>query len=245
MSSIENYVNLPSLSDYRELLDKYHAFAVAQPLIKAIREHTFVDKNYGTGYYFTRNADEKPDKIAVIFPDGHVSSQSGKFTILGLRVTLQLAYNKNYTMLKNCRMVTNTAYVWNGKINKAVKSTRTAPIVTFGKIDYVWLNKEECEKGIQNTMRLISVTLLANAKPFDENGETNDYGSNATIEIRRQCEKEALRYATTEEKSMLVKVRLSSEDGYEKAEPILQIPVKKTDEDKNYDDWNGLYSDLE
>lgn len=116
--------------------------------------------------------------------------------------------------------------------NNLVKTTSTAPVVTFGKKKYIWLNKDECENGKEKTMSLVSLELIARAKPFDKDGKTNDYGSEAAKDLRQQCEDEALKFATDEEKKLLVKVRLSEKDGYEKAEPILKKEFEKTNDEK-------------
>ena len=223
MATIENYVNLPSEADWEEIMTKFPAFASASLSAKAKKDLAFENSDYKAGYYFTRTAlPGSSDGVKYVGTDGDLRWTRSYNYDTGLRVALQIIYNPECNLVKGCKKVSRTAEIWDKKKGDTVKTTSKAPVVTFGKKEYIWLNKDECENGTEKSMRLVSLELIAGAKPFDKDGNTNDYGSDATKELRQQCQDEAFEFATEEEKTMLVKVRLSKEDGYEKAEPILE-----------------------
>ncbi len=233
MAAIENYVNLPSEADYQEIIKKFPAFASASLSAKAKKDGAYENSNHKAGYYFTRTASpDSSHEVQAVLDFSSLFCDGSRLYGVGLRVALQIIYNPDNSLVKSCKEVSRTAEVWDKEKRKFVKTTSKAPVVTFGKKDYIWLNKDECEKGKEKTMRLISLELIARAKPFDKTGSTNDYGSEAAKELREQCQDEALEFATREEKKLLVKVRLSEKDGYEKAEPILKKEFKKTNDEK-------------
>jgi len=108
--------------------------------------------------------------------------------------------------------------------------TSKAPIVKFGGKECIWLNKEECENGKDKTMKLWTLELIDKAVPFDREGNHNDWGK--AIELQEQCERELVNGCTKEELDMLVTVKMSSVDGYEKVEPILDNKAELSLEEK-------------
>jgi len=97
--------------------------------------------------------------------------------------------------------------------------------VKFGGKECIWLNKEKCESGKDKTMKLWTLELIDLAMPFDRKGKHNDWGK--ATELREQCESELIAGCTKEELDMLVTVKMSSVDGYEKVEPILEKKNEK------------------
>ncbi len=233
MATIENYVNLPSEADWEEIMTKFPAFASASLSAKAKKDLAFENSDYKAGYYFTRTAlPGSSDGVKYVGTDGDLRWTRSYNYDTGLRVALQIIYNPECNLVKGCKKVSRTAEIWDKKKGDTVKTTSKAPVVTFGKKDYIWLNKDECENGKEKSMRLVSLELIARAKQFDKDGNTNDYGSEEAKELRQQCQYKAFEFATEEEKAMLVKVRLSEEDKYEKAEPILKTKQEKTHSEK-------------
>ncbi len=84
--------------------------------------------------------------------------------------------------------------------------------VTVGGIEYIWLNKNECEKGASYLMDLISFCKW-NAVPYSNKPGQCDY-SEAT-RLQAQCEQVALRNCNEEEMMLLQKVTLKQKDNYE------------------------------
>ncbi len=234
MAIIENYANLPSVADYNEIKEKFPAYTVAVCSEKARKDELLdTDSLDNIGTYFTRSASpESPKGVMSVSYGGNLDYFLSIRRSAGLRVALQTTYNPESSLVKSCKEVSRKSGLLNTETRMLTETTSTAPIVLFGKKPYIWLNKDECEHGTEKTMRLVSEELLARAVSFDKKCETNNYGSEAAAEIRSQCEEEALEFATEEEKSMLVKVRLSDKDGYEKAEPILETKHEKMDVEK-------------
>ena len=101
------------------------------------------------------------------------------------------------------------------------KVTSTAPIITLENgTKCIWLNKDECEKGEDKTIQLWTLDLVEKAEPFAENGDHNDWAK--AEKLHNQCERWVENNLSDEEKAMLVPVEMSSEDGYDKATPILE-----------------------
>ena len=237
MVTIENYVNLPSVADYQEIIKKFPAFASASLSEKAKKEDAYKENYYKAGYYFTRTAlPGSSHTVKYVDCGGHLFWISSNNTDAGLRVALQIIYNPECNLVKGCKEVSRTAEIWDEEKIEIVKTTSKAPVVIFGNKPYIVLILEECvkkyKKGNTAIMRLVSLELIARAKLFDRDEKTNDYGSKAAKELRQQCEDEALEFATEEEKKMLVKVSLSEKDGYEKAEPILKTKQEKINPEK-------------
>ena len=153
-------------------------------------------------------------------PNGNCGWRDQCDTYIGLRVSFQLIYNPENSIAKSCKTKTQTSSVWDGYEHKV---TDEAPIVMFGGKECIWLNKEECGSGKDKTMKLWTLELVDCAKPFYKNGKEtshNDFGK--AKELLEQCESALVEGCTKEELDMLVTVKMSKEDGYEKAEPILE-----------------------
>ncbi len=232
MATIENYVNLPSMADWKEIMTKFPSFASAPLSEKAKKEGASEEYYYNTGYYFTRTAlPASFSKVESVREEGFLHWDDSYNDHAGLRVALQVKYDPDSCVMKSCEKVSRTAKVYSYETCRVMETTSVAPVVMFGKKPYIVLNLEECieqhSKGNLAIAKLVSVESIACAKPFDKTGCSNDYGCEAAKEIRQQCQDEALEFATKEEKKLLVRVRLSKEDGYEKAEPILKTVIKE------------------
>ncbi len=236
MATIENYVNLPSVADAKEILRKFPAFFTAPLSKKAYRQgawEEYISPKCANGTYYTRGpVVEKGSRIFSVYGGGPLLNDLVSYCDFGLRVVLQLFYNPASTVVKDCKTKFRTGLIWDKENGKSIETSGEAPVVKYRGIEYLWLNKDECEAGSEKTMRLVSVECLARAESFDYYGRTNDYGSPAAERIRKQCEKEAFaKHATPEEEKLLAKVQLSEKDGYETATPILDKPPKTIDRD--------------
>lgn len=152
-----------------------------------------------------------------------------------LRVALQLKYNPECKIVKDCKVVERAQWVFdseNGTIYSSEGKNRffqsSAPIVTFGKKEYIWLNKKECERGVDKTMKLWSLKVLERAVPFSRKNYrgNNDFGK--ATELHAQIDRVAKEDCTEEELAMIVPVRMSDKDGYATAKPVLgKVKVKE------------------
>lgn len=213
---------LLSAEEYDLLKKKFPAFASAFVSDKAKAQGAYVDSDYeGKGHYPLRTA---ADPYSLIF-FGHSSGMrvfySSSSNSAGLRVALQVIYNPECDVVKSCKNEKRTTLVCNENNGQDENVTSEAPIVIFGKIKYIWLNKEECEAGTAKTMQLVSLDLLERAVPLDINGFHNDYA--LAEALRGQVNRIAKENCTKEELDMIVPVAMSKEDGYAKATPITEL----------------------
>lgn len=105
------------------------------------------------------------------------------------------------------------------------KVTHTLPMFMFGDKPCIWLNEQEILKKIDKTMLCWSLEIVDCAKPIDRTNSHNNYGkATATQNQYHQLLKQD---CTEEEWAMVVPVKLSEEDGYEKATPILDRQVNE------------------
>ncbi len=216
----------------RKLKEKFRAYSSADLSERAAEEGAW-KSDFGTSWYYTRSARAKSSSyVLCVYDDGapyDIGLTSG--TDGGLRVALQIAYNPECDIVKNCKEQTRTAKIWNETLTRVGKVTSTAPIVAYGKNEYVWLNKEECEKGTAKTMELVSVKLLAKTVAFNKKEYNNDFAK--AVELQQQCLTVATEKCTEEEKTMLVEVVMSDKDNYNSAKPNLEKEEEK--EEKTID----------
>jgi len=216
---------IPSAMEYKKYFKKFRAIMGAKLSIKA-KEHKAweCDKYCDKGYFLMRTPlVDSTSHIAVGGGGGVLCWDLSYRTTAGLRVAFRLKYDTKSSVVKSCRMLKQTSLVYeNNEQCEAVEKgkkyevTSAVPIIIFGGKECIWLNKEECENGQNETMELWTLELLDCAKPFYKD---NDFGN--AIELQKQCYKELTIGCNDEELNMVVGVKMSKEDNYEKVEPII------------------------
>lgn len=221
-------VYLPSTLEYHKYSKKFMAFIVAEISKKAKRQGAFGNKDYNNnGYYFFRSAHTGTSHSTINVAYG---SSTGTYewydcdnSRAGIRPMFQLIYNPESRVVKSFREIYKTTSIWDSRGMKK-EITGKAPIVIFGGKEYVWLNKEECENGIETAMVCWSLELPERAVPFDKSRTHNDFAK--AKELRVQAERIVKENCTKEELLMLVAVRMTKTDNYEKVEPVLKNVIK-------------------
>ncbi len=213
-----------SVRDLERLLEKFPVFASAELTDKAREQGAFENKGTKTGWYFTRNKAENGWVIYVGFYGGLVSYSPAN-TDTGLRVGLQVWYNEESAVVKSEREEKRKAIVWDKKSKNKKRLVGRAPVVKFGGIDYIWMNKEDCKAGVAKTMDLISLNLIARAKQFGSTDCDNNYDE--ANNLRGQSEDLVLEGCTDEERAMIVPVDITSADNFMSATPVLAQVEKK------------------
>lgn len=183
--------DVPSINDVKEILKKFPAFVIAPLSQKAIDSGTISYKKDVFGNEHGMFCILAPN----LWGEGLRTASAAGDTFYpvyvndtGIRPSIQVIYNAESEIVKSCRIVEKTTKTENDEV------TSKAPVVTFAKKDYIWLNKKECENKSEKTMRLISTEVQAKANVEFE-----------TKTFAERCEEEVLEFATEEEKSMLVK----------------------------------------
>ncbi len=225
MAEIKLMVYPVSEIEQKGILKKFPAYASAKLSERAQKEGCWKNATYGTGWYFTRSAlmDSSP-RVLCGFDDGDLLYRHNYCDHGSVRIALQIIYNPESNVVKSCEMKTKTELIFNRDSAQMEKVTTTAPIVVFGKKEYVWLNKEECENGTAKTMELVSVKLLARSVPFDKDGKSTDFAK--AVELQKQYFDVATENCTEEELEMLVPVVMNDKDNYNSATPILETEKK-------------------
>lgn len=218
MAVIKAKAYIPGAREQDLLFGRYPAFASADVSEKAKEQDVYRDySNKGVYYLRTTLPWKSSTPVDFVSSDGsHLIDMSLNY-VPGLRVGLSLNYIPQSEIVSNCKKIKRTAWVYNETAGEDItklskKETSKAPVVTYGGIEYIWLNKKECEKGESAVMQLISVDILCKAEPFTAKGNKSDYAT--AVDLRAQCEKVAFENATEEEKAMVAEVIMSSNDGY-------------------------------
>lgn len=236
ITTIKTKAYIPSATEYDKYFSRFRAFMGARLSQKAKEKGAWKSYDYDKGYFFMRSA-LSGSSIRVWYGYDY-GTRGWSFTCMtdaGLRVAFQTIYDPKSSLVKGSRKVTQKSLVYdengkseyteNGEIKKV---TSTADIVKIGGIDCIWINKEECENGTAKTMEFWTLDLIDKAEPFAEKGNHKDYAK--ATKLQEQCWTALTKNFTEEEKAMLVEVEMSSEDGYEKATPILEMENKIEDE---------------
>lgn len=224
MAEFEILVYQISVKDLEKLLEKFPVFASAELSEDARNQGAYENKGTGTGWYFTRNKAENGWVIYVGFCGGLIAySPSNPDT--GLRVGMHYEYDENSEVLKTLHEAKRKGYVWDPKIKTKKLVKGKAPVVTIGKIDYIWLNKEECEAKETNMMELVSLKLITKAVPFSQSDWNNNYDEAQAL--RKQSEFVALFNCTAEERAKIVPVVISSRDNFMSVTPVSKTIEKK------------------
>lgn len=228
MAKIELKAYIPSEEEYNKYCDKYRTFMGAGIGDKRI-DGVYINEYFNNGAYFLRNAtapeneDTKYKFVLSVLASGLTEYEFAVQEELGLRIAFTAKYDKQSSMVLNAYEVEKTARIDDGfhdDIDDVLMDTSYAHIVTFGGKEYIWLNKDECEKGDSKTMECWSLNLVARAVPFNKDNSHNDFAK--AEKLIRQCERVLTENCTDEELSMIVPVEMSDEDNYQKATPILE-----------------------
>ena len=185
-------------------MQKFPAFASADLSTMAKFQGAFESEGFKEkGYYFLRTpAESSYDEVEAVFPDGSCRTTGAFGVSAGLRVSVSLLYVADSIATRSCREVTKTSKV---KINNVIKEiTSTAPVIKYGEVDYIWLNREECENGSSKVMECVSLELVERAEPLDKN--YNVFGNSK--EFLQQCYRAVFDTVTDYEKLLCVEVKL-------------------------------------
>lgn len=219
MADLKLLIYQISAKDLEKLLEKFPVFASAELSDEARTQGAYENPGTKTGWYYTRNKAENGWVIYVGFCGGLISySPSNPDT--GLRFGMLYEYEGEGEILKTLHEVKRKGIAWDPKTKTKRFLKGKAPAVTVGGIDYIWLNKEECEAGQSRVMELVSLKLVAKAKPFGGLGSTNNYDE--ADELRNQSEFLALYNCTPQEKAKIVPVMVSRQDNFMTATPVFE-----------------------
>lgn len=145
-----------------------------------------------------------------------------------VRPALRILYNQKSWLVRNMNLEKRTSlvrvnedksiYLNNGiedSIYPRTEITSEAPIVMFGGKTYIWLNKEECERGQERTMRLLSEKGHDMALPFDcdQNRQSTDLAD--ALPLLMQYDQVAYESCTDYESEAAYPFILTSRDNYE------------------------------
>ncbi len=224
MAEIQLKVYPISIMQVRKLREKHPTFAGADVSIRAEREGV-TRTWYRYSSFYTRNAyKNSPYYVTIGTLDGKLHEATTTQSDNGLRLSLHIVYNAESDIVKNHKQLSKKAIVWNKRTGKGEPVTSTAPVVVYGKKEYIWLNMEECEIDKAKTMELVSVKLLAKSAPFNRDTNSSDFAN--AVELQKQCFDVATENCTEEELSMLVPVVMSDKDNYNTATPIFETEKK-------------------
>ena len=219
--SINVDVSIPTFQQFNKYFEKFRAFMPAQTSAKAKEQGAGTNPDTGNGWYFL--CEPYPgysEFMRVIASAGVCVPYISSDNIAGLRVAMQLKYQKENPILKTCAPLTREAKVWedpNGteysKQGQYTTITSTAPIITFGKKEYIWLNQEDCESGNATEMDCWSLDLLERAVPIDVEGKHNNILQ--ANELLQQADNAVKGDATPEELAMLVRTTVNRTQNYD------------------------------
>ena len=224
MADLKLQIYQISVRDLEKLLEKFPVFASAELSDAAKKQGVYASKETQTAWYFTRNASENGWVIYVGYTGGLISYAASN-PDTGLRVGLRVLYNSDSAVVKSLHFAKRKGIVWDPKTQTKKIMAGKAPVVTFGKIEYIWLNQEDCELGVAKTMELVSLKLLAKAVPFSINGRNNYEDA---VALREQSKDVALKSCSSEELAMIVPVYMSNADNYMSATPVLTNAQEKS-----------------
>ena len=218
--------HLPSINDLRICNKKFEAFTSASASQTALEQGLTVNERTNNASYFLSNSTTLEPGMAIICNhDSLTLFASTHSNDNGLRVAMQLIYDPDSTIVKSCVEVEKTTKIRDSYSSSQYKTvTSKAPVITFGKKQYIWLNKEECENNSERTMRCISLELVEKAVPFSEKSN-NDFVK--AHKIHSQCERVVTEDCTLEELEMLVSVKMNNKDRCRTAEPIFTKKQEK------------------
>ena len=228
MTTLKLDAYIPSKGEYKKYFTKFRAFMSADVSENAKEEKAFCSSEFkGKGWYRLRSpVSSSADSIYCGDECGCLNYESYDDLFAGLRVAFKIIYNPNSNLVKGCRTEKRTTLVYKKAKKNTINVTSSAPIVRFGGKDCIWLNKEDCESGKSKEMELWTLDLIERAVPFDREGKTDDFAK--ATELIAQCDRVLKENCTKEELKMIIPVKMSSEDNYEKTTSIISIMKNKT-----------------
>lgn len=210
MSTLKQLARVPSYTLIKLLREKYPAFVPARVTKSAKEQGANLVTKQGNGYFVTSSSYDEGygDQVFYVEDDGRFVVDYGSAPGCGLRVAFGCIYNSESRVVQSCKYVTKKQESYLDHMKEC-----TAPVVRFGRKEYIWLNMEDCESGKDKVMMLINLRMGRKAVPFSEENDYNDYAR--ATKLHNQAEEDVLEFATEEEKAMIVPMILTSEDGYE------------------------------
>ncbi len=140
----------------------------------------------------------------------------------GLRVGIHPMYDAKSKVVASKKNITRI----DGIEDEAITSTGT--VVTFGGIDYLWLNEEQCENGEEKLMDLASVGIVArDRKRWGHCLDGYDWDDIERESFRELSEQVVLAGCDEDEMALLQEGMLLKEEGYETWHPISAKKQKK------------------
>lgn len=221
------------VSEIKEIKERFPSYASANVTGKA-KDSGVERVMCGTGDYVTRCAyvfDSEDaalyDYDCIAFADefGELDGAEVECGIWGIRASVQILYDEKSKVVASCKQKERTAFVHNDETNRIEKVSSVAPIVMFGKKEYIWMNIEECKANDSPVMRLVGVKIIDGYYPV--NDPLCDKYSNLE-ELQDWCFEAVTEFCSDEEKKSIVSVVMTDEDNFESAKPILE-KVEKQD----------------
>lgn len=224
---------IPSLTEYKNFGRKFPAFLSAKPSKEAIKKGVWQSSVYdGNGYY--------PLRTLAYSSNFYFCDKNGSYNLTlpsydpmnsGVRIAFQIKYSPDLKILSTLKKTTKSSKIYNEESKQDEFYTGVAPVIEFGGNKFIWLNKEKCENYEQENMILWSLELLEKTKPFNDKYIVKDYAFASNL--LKQCSDVLKRNCTPEELKMIVEVKLSSKDNYEKAIPFIKENFNNYDEENN------------
>ena len=213
---VRGYAHPITIGQCKRMKEKgLEAFIAPNLSERAKEEMSLFDVRYVTTAGM-KGSDGYKGVIAVGPYNGQELEPLSKVAECGLRVSVHPIYKSDSKIVKTCETVTRKAEVENSKHNSFEEVKSTAKVVTVGGIKYVWLNEKECKDGTEKTMDLVSLDIVTRAKSFGKS--SNDYAD--ALDLRMQCEKEALKDCDEEELELLQEGWLSKKENYQSWTPV-------------------------
>ncbi|MCM1368697.1 MAG: hypothetical protein NC184_07830 [Roseburia sp.] len=232
---LEVYAYLPSAGEYDKYFYKFRAYMSAEisdfadeGLLDQRRiHHKYSSTDINNEWYYLRTPKFAPSGyplIGIAFSNGVRDWESTGLNTLGLRVAFRLIYDPRSKIVKRAKTVKKTTEVYECKNQpecssngKRITVTSEAPIIKFAGKECIWLNREDCERGLSTTMECWGLYLIVTAKMIAKAWEHNDFGKS---EICPQSQEFLLKGCKCREKKLLVKVAMNYKDSYEKVTPL-------------------------
>lgn len=243
MSELIQKVFLVSRSTCLKIRERFPAFFSSE--IANGDETNEIDpkyKQYKTGPYLTRTVErshqdngteEQPDVFCVSqdggLVDGYGAYNSSWYYV---RFEILVPYDKTSDIVKNCKMVDRAGPsmpLTYSTFNKTpVIETSTAPIVPFGNLEYIWLNKQECETGKNNLMDLVVLKLHLKNYPQCGRFASENLTYETATSLHDQMRSFVRSNCTEKEWEMIVPAKINKDS--QKVTPVAeQAPKQKAD----------------
>lgn len=236
-----------SVAEWLVLWEKFPAFAAGYVSDKLVEDGVLRNDSFGTGCNFLRNAlidDSIINMVASVDPYGAYDYKRFVDTgYMGARVAIEVIYDnelfsktlyyetREQTLVVNVDGTPKYFEHPNGGHMTTRDVTSTAPIVTFGGYDYIWLNQEDCESQKSYTMKLVQKDISALSEIFNIT-DIHDIASGIVRSdfkdswLHEQYLSLATQGCTPKELSLLVNVKMSNANNYQTTKPVLTLRQK-------------------